>query len=565
MPSVQRRQPIRYIPAIPEPTDQPEDLLATIRALKIAVEFLSGQSAGGIGRVLTVDDVSTRSDTYQLVFDQINVPIDANFDAAETLFNDTITELQTSLTGAQDELQALLLSGEGSWLTADQALTVVIDSQAVSIAANSAAITTESVTRATQDSALAGQITTVTAQTAGNAAAITVETIARTNADSALAAQVTTVSAIAGRQRVFVQSTPPASPGPTADAIWIDTAHNNSLNTWNGTIWVVQDNLLLALNAAAISTETIARTTADASLAGQINTVVATAAGNAAAITTESAARASADTALSGTLTTVSARANMGSASGFIRLLATAATSTGVAAEYVVEVSANGTSFASAGFRLQALSNGTSRAVFEVTQFKVKQPGNNTDVSPFDIQGGLVIIREALIGVATIATAKIQDAAIVTAKIGDAAITTAKIGDLAVDTLKVAGNAITVPAINIRSDIAATTANISTVSAAFTGVAGSTITLMATFTGSQSFAAGNTGWNAVLYIDDGAGSYSQVAVAGGLTVEACITLAGARTLTASGSSQTVTAVLAYAPGTGVSISSRTLVLTVVKR
>ncbi|RGP37935.1 hypothetical protein D1012_08610 [Pseudotabrizicola alkalilacus] len=276
--------------------------------------------------------------------------------------------------------------------------TVWVDTSDTRIASNAAAITTESVARADADSALAGQINTVSsvatarnrtfrqataptgvvagdlwydtatgnllrrwsgsawvatddARLASNAAAITAEALARADADGSLATQITTVSAVANaRNRTYRQSTAPENPA-TGD-LWFNTANGNLARRWSGTGWVDTDDTRIAANAAAITSESVARATADDVLAGQITTVSAqanrvrsyrqpTAPGlpqtgdlwfdtasdnrakrwsgtawvdtsdtrigaNAAAITTEATARATADEALATQLVTVS-------------------------------------------------------------------------------------------------------------------------------------------------------------------------------------------------------------------------------------------------------------------
>jgi predicted phage tail protein len=138
------------------------------------------------------------------------------------------------------------------------------------------------------------------------------------------------------------------------------------------------------------------------------------------------------------------------------------------------------------------------------------------------------------------------------------------IGDLAVGTLKIGDNAVTVTVVNIRGDGVGTGGIISEVSGNISGVAGKDLTLLASFTGSQSFSAGNTGWSAALYING-----TAVASAGGLTVEACITLAGALTVpgsSISGGLQTFNAQLIWSPGLGVTMGSgRIITLTAAKR
>ena len=108
-------------------------------------------------------------------------------------------------------------------------------------------------------------------------AAVSTEATARASADASLATQLNTVSATAGaKNRTYRQTTAPTS-GMTAGDIWFDSDDNNKAYRYNGTSWELTDDTRIAANTAAIQTESTARATADAALASQITTVVATA------------------------------------------------------------------------------------------------------------------------------------------------------------------------------------------------------------------------------------------------------------------------------------------------
>ncbi|MGR0185427.1 phage tail tip fiber protein [Azospirillum aestuarii] len=221
------------------------------------------------------------------------------------------------------------------------------------LAANAAAITSESTARADADASLASQITTVSAQatrtrtfrqatapgspqtgdiwydtssnnapkrytgtawesvedprTASNAAAIQAEATARADGDAALTTQVNTAISKADRVRTFRQASAPGAPQP--GDVWFDTANNSAPKRWSGTAWESAEDPRIGLNTAAIASEATTRANADSALGQRIDTVIADVDTNAAAIQSEATARANADSALSNTLTTVSAQA----------------------------------------------------------------------------------------------------------------------------------------------------------------------------------------------------------------------------------------------------------------
>ncbi|SUI65218.1 phage tail protein [Shewanella baltica] len=233
--------------------------------------------------------------------------------------------------------------------SADEALAKSIETVAVSIDKNTAAIITEQMARATADESLANQIISISATVNGNAALIKLEQTARSDADEALAQNIVTVQAsataansaastaqsaansaaqaaadaagLAGTKgKVLIQSTAPAAADRLAQNLWIDTTGNaNTPKRWNGSTWVaVTDKAAtdaasaaaaaqaaanaaqqgVTQNAAAIQTEQTARANADSALATQITTVQASAtAANNAASTAQTAANSAAQAA----------------------------------------------------------------------------------------------------------------------------------------------------------------------------------------------------------------------------------------------------------------------------
>lgn len=148
------------------------------------------------------------------------------------------------------------------------------------IATNTAAITSEASTRATADTTLTNSINTLSSTVTGNYntlnASIQSEASTRATADTALSTSISTVSAVASaKNKSYFQAAAPAS-GMTSGDLWYDSDDNNKLYRYDGTAWTAVDDLRIAANAAAITTETNARISADSSLATQITTLTST-------------------------------------------------------------------------------------------------------------------------------------------------------------------------------------------------------------------------------------------------------------------------------------------------
>ena len=104
----------------------------------------------------------------------------------------------------------------------------------------------------------------------------------------------------------------------------------------------------------------------------------------------------------------------------------------GIQAEYTVKLNNNNKV---AGFGLMLSENEPSTFEVVADKFAIVNYDGVTSTVPFQVTGGVTVLKSALIGEAAISNAKIQNAA----------ITTAKIGDAQVDTLKIKGNAVTIP------------------------------------------------------------------------------------------------------------------------
>lgn len=448
------------LPAIPTPSS--DNVLASVQALKQAVEMLSGQlggtgpgstiyglveSAAKAGAASTVVGSGTSSNIGGLISDinSLTTLINTLIAQARREFNDTIEEAQLAASQAVADLNTAfgelreLINVQGTTITslqsqtnnnaasvtteaatratADSAIAGQITTITANVASNAAAITSEAVVRATADTALSGQLTTLTSRVNGNAAAISSEAITRATADGATSVALTNVSAVASRQRVFSQSTAPTAQG--VGDVWIDTANGNLIKYWDGSQWLARDDARVAVNAANISNETIARATADSAIAAQINALTSTVSGNAATINNEAATRATADLALSGQIsrlsatvsnnaaslqnesyvraaadsalsaqvTTVEARTNAGTANGRMQLVAASINDGTVATEFSVQVSATGAtgSYATTGLRMQSMSNGTSRVLVDADTFIIKSSSSTSGYVPFAV------------------------------------------------------------------------------------------------------------------------------------------------------------------------------------
>lgn len=221
---------------------------------------------------------------------------------------------------------------------------------------NVADIYEESVIRLEADEAFTSSLTVQISRIDNNAAAIVDESITRANADSAL------------------------------------TSSLNSLSVNVGS------------NTSAITSEAIARANADTALGIRIDTVEATFVTEGevdtiveAAVSTEAIARANADTALAGQITTVSSRLNNAGGTGITieqAFITTASSIDGLEGQYTLRINSNGRI---SGFGLASGATGSEFAIL-ADRFVVADPGNNSTLAyPFQVVGGVVYIRKAMI------------------------------------------------------------------------------------------------------------------------------------------------------------------------
>ena len=123
----------------------------------------------------------------------------------------------------------------------------------------------------------ASQRLLLAAQVNDNSAAITEESTARSTQFEALSTQISTVSATTStKNRSYYQDAAPTA-GLTSGDLWFDTNDGNRPYRWSGSTWIETTDLRLTDAQAAIVEEATARTTKDAALASQINTVSTTA------------------------------------------------------------------------------------------------------------------------------------------------------------------------------------------------------------------------------------------------------------------------------------------------
>lgn len=240
---------------------------------------------------------ATPSPSLQEVLEQLNGVLDdtylsqllrARLDKIEILEYDLGDEVSKRLiqNAAMGEALSAVQSETGQALTyiqeeitqrtsSDEALLTSVNTLAVGMADNAAAIVTEQNLRATADTALAADITTLYANVAGNTSSISNEATARADADSALSSTVSSVSAVANaKNKTFSQNAAPAS-GMGAGDLWFDTDDNNKAYRYSGSAWVETSDTRIAANLAAISTEATARADADTALTSSVTTLTA--------------------------------------------------------------------------------------------------------------------------------------------------------------------------------------------------------------------------------------------------------------------------------------------------
>lgn len=166
-------------PSIPEPGIDAATQLATLRALKNAVELLVANSTG----IKTATGVGSSTNTFALTSEVTSLIAQESY--ARATSNEAI---QTYLTETIDT-QVASLNDEISTINGQ------ITTISSNVSTNASNISNEAITRANADNALTASINTVSSNTATNAAAITSEAATRASADSAIASDVTSLTA----------------------------------------------------------------------------------------------------------------------------------------------------------------------------------------------------------------------------------------------------------------------------------------------------------------------------------------------------------------------------------
>lgn len=330
---------------------------------------------------------------------------------------------------------------------------------------NAAAITTESRTRADEYSALATQITQLSAETTASSAALTNQQTAMASELEAYASSVLALNAQLGDTTAAFQ-----------EEIQTLASADAALSSRVTTLDVATSNL-----SGRITTEESARISGDSAVLTSASQLIATSeSGTAVKIAEEAAARLSGDQAeayqrslldtkftnqgnnLQAAITAeATARSNAISAETTARnqQISTLNTSIGqvsaavtqeastrasvdgyLGGRYTLSVSSSASGYtAVAGMEIASTSSANRQTTnyigFFADRFYITHSSTNVVEAPFEVVGGKVYIKSAVI----------QDASITSAKIQDAAITSAKIKNAEIDTLKIAGNAVTVP------------------------------------------------------------------------------------------------------------------------
>jgi hypothetical protein len=243
-------------PSVPEPGVNPATQLATLRALKSAVELLVANTTGlktasGVGANAQVfalaEEVNTLIKREQTLRAAGDTTSQDNLDAVEAAINAEVQSLNADVAQAFSELAQIT----------ETILEIRSD-----VNANSAAITVEAGARSTADTALAGQITTLTATVNTNnsnlQSSIQNEAVARADADSSLASQINTVSTKADNNAAAI--TTEASTRSNADTSIANSVTTLATSVVDGTNYNGQQTSIQVQATAISSLNTITAT-----------------------------------------------------------------------------------------------------------------------------------------------------------------------------------------------------------------------------------------------------------------------------------------------------------------
>ena len=395
----------------------------------------------------------------------------------------SLTQLQESFTGFSEtwtqEVTTLRSDFNGNIATLQQttrthadrfsATSTRIDELTATVGSNTATLTEQARVTANEFSALSQQLSTMSAQFNGNVATITAQQTAMANDMEAYASSV-----------VFLGSEVEGAKASVTEAVETLTTADQALAHRVSTLDAAAGDL-----AGRITSEETARVNADSAVLTSAQSLIATAeSGLTAKVNDEAAARLSGDqaeayrrslldtkfTTANETLRTnlqasisaeATARANaiaaetnarnqaVSTLNGSIGQVSAAVTAESqtratvdgyLGSRYTLNVtnSAGGVSSV-AGMEIANTYSGgkqtTNHIAFFADRFYITHGSSSASTVPFEVVGGVVKIK----------TAMIQNASITSAHIQDGNITNAKIGTAEVSTLKIAGNAVTVP------------------------------------------------------------------------------------------------------------------------
>lgn len=372
----------------------------------------------------------TRADDYAAMAEQITT-----LSAQSAASTATLTSQQTALASEVEAYASTVLA---------------LDAQ---MGNNTAAFQEEIQTLVTADEALALRVSTLDVATEDLDGRITTEESARISGDSAVltsAREMVATSESDTAVRIAEESAARLS-GDQAEAYQrglLDTKFTNQGDTLRAAITAES-----TARSNAISAETTARNQQISTVNTKIGGIQTQVTNLNAAITAESSTRANAIAAETSARNQQisSLNINIGQVSAAVSQEAsTRATVDGyLGSRYTLSASTASNGVVSvAGLEIASTSaagrEATGHVAIFADRFYITHSQSLAIAAPFEVVGGNVYIRSAII----------QDASITSAKIKDATITSAKIGAAAVDTLKIAGNAVTVPVIATTNGVA---------------------------------------------------------------------------------------------------------------
>lgn len=424
----------------------------SLSARMLAVE----DSLSGLSRQ-RVDDIADTNSRLDTLTTELNgnksslTTLQESYTSMSQTWTQQVITLRSEFEGNTATLQQTLRTHADMFSATSELITTLTSR----VDDNQAAISTESRTRSDTVSALAEQITRLRAETASSSATLTSQQTAMANELEAYASTVLALNAQIGENSASFQ-----------EEIQTLTDADQALARRVSTLDVASEEL-----SSRITSEESARISGDSAVLKSAQQMVATSeSGTLTRISEESAARLSGDqaeayqrelldvkftnqgsdlraaiaaesTARSNAITAETNARNqqvstLNTSIGQVSAAVTQEASTRASVDgylgsrYTLNVtnSANGVASV-AGMEIANTYSGgsqkTNHIAFFADRFYITHPNSSASTTPFEVVGGQVYIKSAVIR--------------------DASITSAKIGIASVDTLQIAGNAVTVP------------------------------------------------------------------------------------------------------------------------